>query len=127
MPNGRPLVGSYPIGTATEGYWARAPMPAEPLPTNSIASSDRDRSTESMRWRAVAMPRSRLLSYVARRAGSVRSMLFDCTSWVWPNGMVPLAALATLNRTMSASVFIGRSEEHTSELQSRENLVCRLL
>src|SRR5690606_41828429 len=24
-------------------------------------------------------------------------------------------------------VFIGRSEEHTSELQSRENLVCRLL
>src|SRR5690606_40051111 len=23
--------------------------------------------------------------------------------------------------------FVGRSEEHTSELQSRENLVCRLL
>src|SRR5690606_41884611 len=27
----------------------------------------------------------------------------------------------------SAPLLIGRSEEHTSELQSRENLVCRLL
>src|SRR5690606_27936459 len=26
-----------------------------------------------------------------------------------------------------ASIFLNRSEEHTSELQSRENLVCRLL
>src|SRR5690606_39741959 len=26
-----------------------------------------------------------------------------------------------------ALLFLGRSEEHTSELQSRENLVCRLL
>src|SRR5690606_41830848 len=26
-----------------------------------------------------------------------------------------------------AAIFQGRSEEHTSELQSRENLVCRLL
>src|SRR5690606_40930335 len=28
---------------------------------------------------------------------------------------------------MEAGVFTSRSEEHTSELQSRENLVCRLL
>src|SRR5690606_41644064 len=27
----------------------------------------------------------------------------------------------------AGNYFIGRSEEHTSELQSRENLVCRLL
>src|SRR5690606_40717987 len=26
-----------------------------------------------------------------------------------------------------AAIMVGRSEEHTSELQSRENLVCRLL
>src|SRR5690606_41632928 len=31
-----------------------------------------------------------------------------------------------VNQTLSSSV-ISRSEEHTSELQSRENLVCRLL
>src|SRR5690606_11671818 len=28
---------------------------------------------------------------------------------------------------LSSSTLMGRSEEHTSELQSRENLVCRLL
>src|SRR5690606_41467437 len=28
---------------------------------------------------------------------------------------------------LPAGFFLGRSEEHTSELQSRENLVCRLL
>src|SRR5690606_40643130 len=27
----------------------------------------------------------------------------------------------------AAAMYLGRSEEHTSELQSRENLVCRLL
>src|SRR5690606_16821667 len=31
------------------------------------------------------------------------------------------------SRVCGASVASGRSEEHTSELQSRENLVCRLL
>src|SRR5690349_23917205 len=30
-------------------------------------------------------------------------------------------------REGSASSFVGRSEEHTSELQSRRDLVCRLL
>src|SRR5690606_41830139 len=30
-------------------------------------------------------------------------------------------------REVGFTVTIGRSEEHTSELQSRENLVCRLL
>src|SRR5690606_40401218 len=34
-----------------------------------------------------------------------------------------LGVLAALN----VSELVGRSEEHTSELQSRENLVCRLL
>src|SRR3712207_7398423 len=28
---------------------------------------------------------------------------------------------------LSAALFLGRSEEHTSELQSRQYLVCRLL
>src|SRR5690606_42134329 len=30
-------------------------------------------------------------------------------------------------RLINSSSFVSRSEEHTSELQSRENLVCRLL
>src|SRR5690606_39589929 len=32
-----------------------------------------------------------------------------------------------VDRLRLASIFLLRSEEHTSELQSRENLVCRLL
>src|SRR5690606_10734547 len=36
-------------------------------------------------------------------------------------------ALQHPNWTMGAKISIDRSEEHTSELQSRENLVCRLL
>src|SRR5690606_41795096 len=39
------------------------------------------------------------------------------------DGRHPLPVLAAL----SPSAGPGRSEEHTSELQSRENLVCRLL
>src|SRR5690606_41163679 len=34
---------------------------------------------------------------------------------------------ASRPRCPAASTIAGRSEEHTSELQSRENLVCRLL
>src|SRR5690606_6241334 len=36
-------------------------------------------------------------------------------------------ALATYRLSFGASLLAARSEEHTSELQSRENLVCRLL
>src|SRR5690606_38290901 len=32
-----------------------------------------------------------------------------------------------MNSNLKAPFFLARSEEHTSELQSRENLVCRLL
>src|SRR5690606_41992535 len=41
------------------------------------------------------------------------------TKTVWTIGYQDVIAIARLFRT-------GRSEEHTSELQSRENLVCRL-
>src|SRR5690606_41122193 len=44
--------------------------------------------------------------------------------------MIPEAAIAMLACSRIGaihSVVFGRSEEHTSELQSRENLVCRLL
>src|SRR5690606_42014105 len=39
----------------------------------------------------------------------------------------PLAAHPSLHRPRRAGPWCARSEEHTSELQSRENLVCRLL
>src|SRR5690606_42102092 len=39
----------------------------------------------------------------------------------------PLGSLADLRGLKMRIPGLGRSEEHTSELQSRENLVCRLL
>src|SRR5690606_27340259 len=53
----------------------------------------------------------------------------------YPDGLPAGAAVATTAGALPASrvihtvgpVWRGRSEEHTSELQSRENLVCRLL
>src|SRR5690606_42058288 len=52
-------------------------------------------------------------------------------SYGWSEGMraVTHALLAnvTLPEGAVAEAGCGRSEEHTSELQSRENLVCRLL
>src|SRR5690606_40343135 len=42
-------------------------------------------------------------------------------------GLWDALGLGTRALMWSADVALGRSEEHTSELQSRENLVCRLL
>ena len=38
-----------------------------------------------------------------------------------------VAVVAALPATLPADAQLGRSEEHTSELQSRRNFVCRLL
>src|SRR5690606_41422802 len=46
------------------------------------------------------------------------------------NNAGTIIATSSTNTTLSAgasAITITRSEEHTSELQSRENLVCRLL
>src|SRR5690606_11708492 len=61
---------------------------------------------------------------VTRRTASLEAELprFRRRSRFW-NG----AALATAAAACFGLVSLLRSEEHTSELQSRENLVCRLL
>src|SRR5690606_40412053 len=48
---------------------------------------------------------------------------YDVPATVAPTG----TALAGVELSMDALAEADRSEEHTSELQSRENLVCRLL
>src|SRR5690349_21943679 len=53
-------------------------------------------------------PRSTLFPYTT---------LFRSPRWRWPRGLPPPASAGRR----------GRSEEHTSELQSRRDLVCRLL
>src|SRR5690606_39571083 len=44
-----------------------------------------------------------------------------------PSTAVPSATITSQDRASSKPPPRARSEEHTSELQSRENLVCRLL
>src|SRR5256885_4952208 len=58
-----------------------------------------------------------------------RSTLFPYTTLFRSHAAQPLAALpdARLSRLGAVGVLSGRSEEHTSELQSPCNLVCRLL
>src|SRR5207302_7541989 len=59
-----------------------------------------------------------------------RSTLFPYTTLFRSDGMAVIAVIHPVedhfgNRLLAAGAL--RSEEHTSELQSRENLVCRLL
>src|SRR3712207_6899029 len=52
-------------------------------------------------------------------------------AWLTPEyrtaGRSPSATLRALRVTLRARIGLPRSEEHTSELQSRQYLVCRLL
>src|SRR2546427_7246134 len=66
-------------------------------------------------------PRSTLFPYTTL----FRSLWWDI-SWIWGP---PEDHLETLLATVGVDRFVfgTRSEEHTSELQSQSNLVCRLL
>src|SRR2546430_10234412 len=44
-----------------------------------------------------------------------------------PEGLIVLAAAMALTTSSGERLHARRSEEHTSELQSQSNLVCRLL
>src|SRR3989475_8296778 len=60
-----------------------------------------------------------------------RSTLFPYTtlfrSHIIPNAIAPVLAQLSINVGWSILLTAARSEEHTSELQSQSNLVCRLL
>src|SRR5947209_15107545 len=73
-------------------------------PTNSRPQS-REQATQSTRW----MPRRSRPMKDAETGETFRGSCIQAMSPEYPNGATP------------------RSEEHTSELQSRQYLVCRLL
>src|SRR5436309_11979878 len=60
-----------------------------------------------------------------------RSTLFPYTtlfrSHPPPFSAASCSGIGPISRPTSTTASVARSEEHTSELQSRENLVCRLL
>src|SRR5690606_40809579 len=60
---------------------------------------------------------------LATGMGAIRSLAEDSMGQLWVDTH---AGVYVLNPETGDVKHIGRSEEHTSELQSRENLVCRL-
>src|SRR5690606_42000686 len=67
--------------------------------------------------------------YVAEKNKKVIGSLLTTFEWSdWRNGTVLwIQSVYVVPEFRRKGVYSKRSEEHTSELQSRENLVCRLL
>src|SRR5690606_42003194 len=62
----------------------------------------------------------------AQLVSSSGGQVGGAVSWSPSHGSSGGGGGGLLRVTVGAAVGVGRSEEHTSELQSRENLVCRL-
>src|SRR5690606_41147686 len=105
---------------------SRPAYPAWTTPTSTPST------TSNARWRTTAAaatrpPRRPRRSSTCRCRGSwkpcvpasARTACAGCAPWATPP--------ARRSSPVPASSWPPRSEEHTSELQSRENLVCRLL
>src|SRR3712207_8249294 len=61
-------------------------------------------------------------------AGALLGALPPARRWVGAGSRVPPAGVpASADPRTPAAAVVARSEEHTSELQSRQYLVCRLL
>src|SRR5690606_41736375 len=69
-------------------------------------------------------PAELLAQRVAEEPGTLRDLARDLE---FDEGTALEAARTALAEGRLRSIGANRSEEHTSELQSRENLVCRLL
>src|SRR6266478_7911986 len=80
-----------------------------------------------MAYRRMVCPRSGCLFFFLMIRRPPRSTLFPYTTLFRSRAAQPSNVL--LNSQIAQSLFFGgaRSEEHTSELQSQSNLVCRLL
>src|SRR5207302_10722790 len=73
-----------------------------------------------------------LHSFPTRRSSDLASVVFrySAAAVSFPVGITPVLVVSIRTRpraSATSSSWCCRSEEHTSELQSRENLVCRLL
>src|SRR5258708_11775848 len=71
-------------------------------------------------------PRSTLFPYTTLFRSRHIGLLANITTWPLPTGTSTTAALPASSEPLASSP-VKRSEEHTSELQSPDHLVCRLL
>src|SRR5438034_2695557 len=69
------------------------------------------------------------LQSIPSYARKVEALGYDClwSSETQHDPFLPLAVAATVTSEIKLGTAIARSEEHTSELQSHSDLVCRLL
>src|SRR5437870_6369352 len=77
------------------------------------------------RWRLRSFPTRRSSDLVVQRAALVRQL--SLSRGGFPHGVLQPAAVRLQIEAVRAALAAARSEEHTSELQSRGHLVCRLL
>src|SRR5256886_12646529 len=75
---------------------------------------------------AIVISRITLVKAAPRLASATAFFLLICFHLLWPAIRIPTYNVHRSGSSMS-SIRIQRSEEHTSELQSQSNLVCRLL
>src|SRR2546430_3800683 len=86
-----------------------------------VARSSTDSDSTASPQYSTSFPIARpLFTYGWRRISSMKSFA------VTLSGFLPRTTTLTVSGTVSRTSFV-RSEEHTSELQSQSNLVCRLL
>src|SRR5437773_7791409 len=71
--------------------------------------------------RSTLFPYTTLFRSVVFKSGKARNRHFEIVS------VDPVSKTVTLCSQLEDSASLGRSEEHTSELQSHHDLVCRLL
>src|SRR5690606_40950553 len=85
--------------------------------------------TAAMRYSSSGRPDSGLAKKRQLSAPSTGTQVgaLKCSCSTFSRRSASTEMLTTANTSNSSSDVVLRSEEHTSELQSRENLVCRLL
>src|SRR2546430_11497407 len=72
-------------------------------------------------------PRSTLFPYTTLFRSATRPPQNSGAKWPLTMGLAAEPRSARKSASTTSSMIIERSEEHTSELQSQSNLVCRLL
>src|SRR5690554_7572635 len=62
-----------------------------------------------------------------KKCGSGHSAVIHYVLIEYPTGTIMRKVIESIETIIYISIYLSRSEEHTSELQSRPHLVCRLL
>src|SRR5207302_7690279 len=96
-------------------------MPARRRTDRCFVTAGSDTVKGAASWDTEASPCARRAT-IARRVGSARAAKMESRP-----ASEPLTIWLSMGHTGPLAQGACRSEEHTSELQSRENLVCRLL